>query len=451
MNNSSAPDLWNQVVKNIRADIGEDNVELWLKPVKALRLDKQQLFIKVPNKFFTEWIKDHYQNKIEASLKDITGKPIGLDYDVDKDLNAILPSPDPIEEALPQTEFTLSELNPRYTFSTFVVGPSSRFAQATAEAVAKTPGRQFNPFFIYGGVGLGKTHLMHAIGHSMRKRHRHSRVLYTTSEEFVNEYIDSLRDGKPDAFRGKYRNLDCLLIDDIQFLIGKGRSEEEFFYTFNALFDSRKQIVIASDRAPKEMAPSEQRLISRLEWGVVSDIKAPDLETRIAILRKKAESEKIFVPDDVILFVATSIKSNIRALEGALIRLSAFSSLTGNPLNVDTAKELLKDSVGVDSSTAVVRIETIQQEVCEKYSIDLNKLKSRSRTNEIAFPRQLAMYITCTLTDLSTTDIGKAFGGRDHTTVIHAREKIKKMLATDPFFVENVNKLIEHIRSVENQ
>ncbi|MFH2201952.1 MAG: chromosomal replication initiator protein DnaA [Elusimicrobiota bacterium] len=450
MNNNTAADIWSEVVAALRSDIGDDNVELWLKPVRAMSLDKQRLILKVPNKFFAEWIKDHYQPKIEASLKVITGKSIGIDYDIEKDLSSILPQADPLPEARPQTEFTLSELNPRYTFASFVVGPSSRFAHATAEAIAKNPGRQFNPFFIYGGVGLGKTHLMHAIGHQLRKSQPHSRVLYTTSEQFVNEYIDSLRYNKPEEFRGKYRHLDCLLIDDIQFLIGKGRSEEEFFYTFNSLFDSRKQIVIASDRAPKEMAPSEQRLISRLEWGVVSDIKAPDLETRIAILRKKAESEKVFVPDDIILFVATVIKSNIRALEGALIRLSAFASLTGNPLTVDTAKELLKDSIGVDPEP-VIRLETIQREVCDKYSIDLKMLKSRSRTNEIAFPRQLAMYLTCTLTDMSTTEIGKAFGGRDHTTVIHAREKIKKMLGSDPFFVENVNKLTEHIRSVENQ
>lgn len=450
MNNSPATTLWREIIARLRPQIGDDNVELWLKPVEPVELEQQQLRLKVPNKFFTEWIQDHYRDKIEASLKDLTGKDIALDFAVTKDLRNVLPKADPIEPARPQSEFTLSELNPRYTFSSFVVGTSNRFAHATAEAIAKSPGRQFNPFFIYGGVGLGKTHLMHAIGHAMKKIHSHARVLYTTSEQFVNEYIDSLRYDKPDAFRGKYRNLDCLLIDDIQFLIGKGRSEEEFFYTFNALFDSHKQIIIASDRAPKEMAPSEQRLISRLEWGVVSDIKAPDLETRIAILRKKAESEQIFVPDDVILYVATVIKSNIRELEGALIRLSAFASLTGNPLTVDGAKELLKDSIGADTAQSV-RIDTIQREVAMKYSLDVKDLKSRSRTSEVAFPRQLAMYLACSMTDLSTTDIGKSFGGRDHTTVIHARDKIRRMLEKDPFFVENVNRLTERIRSVENQ
>lgn len=450
MNNSSPPETWAKIQDRLRGDIGNDNVDLWLRPVEAVSIENRLLRLKVPNKFFTEWIKEHYQHKIGGILKDLTGEEIALEYDVAKDLRGILPRTDPIEEARPQSEFTLSELNPRYTFGTFVVGASNRFAHATAEAVAKSPGRQFNPFFIYGGVGLGKTHLMHAIGHAVRKNHAHARVLYTTSEQFVNEYIDSLRYDKPDAFRGKYRNLDCLLIDDIQFLIAKGRSEEEFFYTFNSLFDSHKQIIISSDRAPKEMAPSEQRLISRFEWGVVADIKPPDLETRIAILRKKAESEQIVVPNDVILYIATVIKTNIRELEGALIRLSAFSSLTGSPLTVDNAKELLKDSIGLDSSLTV-RVETIQRLVADKYSLDTKDLKSRVRTNEIAFPRQLAMYLSCTLTELSTTDIGKSFGGRDHTTVIHARDKIKKMLEKDPFFLESVNKLTENIRSVENQ
>lgn len=450
MNKTKAPELWEEVLNSLRPDIGDNNIELWLKPVEALKLEKQQLIIKVPNKFFSEYIRDHYQGKIEASLKSLTGKNIGIDYDIIKDLSNILPNPDPIEPTRPQSEFPLSELNPKYTFDGFVVGTSNRFAQATAEAVAKKPGRQFNPFFIYGGVGLGKTHLMHAIGHAMRKHNPHSRVFYTTSEQFVNEYIDSLRDNKPNAFRAKYRNLDCLLIDDIQFLIGKGRSEEEFFYTFNALFDHRKQIVIASDRAPREMAPSEQRLISRLEWGVVSDIKAPDLETRIAILRKKAECDEVFIPDDVILYIASVVKANIRALEGSLLRLTAFSAMTGNPVTLDAAKELLKDTID-HQPAAMVRVETIAREVCEKYSITITQLKSRSRTNEIAFPRQLSMYLSCMMTELSTTEIGRVFGGRDHTTVIHAREKIKKMISSDPFFLENVNKLTDRIRSVENQ
>ena len=450
MNNVSDPiGLWKEITEQIRSEIGEDNFELWLKPIEPVGIREQKFAIKVPNKFFAEWIGAHYRQRIEDHLKRETGRDLALDYEVQKDLRNVLPKADPIEEARPQSEFSLSELNPRYTFSTFVVGASNRFAHATAEAVAKNPGRQFNPFFLYGGVGLGKTHLMHAIGHGMKKAHANARVLYTTSEQFVNEYIDSLRYDKPDAFRSKYRNLDCLLIDDIQFLIGKGRSEEEFFYTFNSLFDSHKQIVIASDRAPKEMAPSEQRLISRLEWGVVSDIKAPDLETRIAILRKKAESEQVQVPDDVILYIATVIKSNIRSLEGALIRLVAFSAATGVALDVDVAREHLKDMVDSNEPTNV-RVETIQREVAEEWAIDVRDMKSRTRRKEVAFPRQVAMYLATRMTEMSTTDIGRAFGGRDHSTVVHARDKIKEIVDSDPFFLEKINKTTERIRSVDN-
>ncbi|MEK7657017.1 MAG: chromosomal replication initiator protein DnaA [Elusimicrobiota bacterium] len=449
MNNWNASELWTRIVETIGPEIGKDNVELWLRPVEAASLEDHLMRITVPNRFYTEWIKDRCQQRIEAALKALTGKEMALDYSVARDLKGLLPDAEPTPEARPHSEFTLSELHPRYTFSSFVVGASNRFAHATAEAIAKNPGRQFNPFFLYGGVGLGKTHLMHAVGHALRRAYAHARVIYTTSETFVNEYINSIRDKNTDEFRAKYRNLDCLLVDDIQFLIAKEASEQEFFHTFNSLFDARKQVIISSDRSPKEMAPLEQRLISRFEWGVVADIKPPDLETRIAILRKKAESEKVFVPDDVILFVASAIKANIRQLEGALIRLSAFSSLTGSPLSVDVAKELLKDSVGVESG-AMVRVETIQKLVAEQYSLEVRDLKSRSRTSEVAFPRQLAMYLSLSLTDSSTTDVGKSFGGRDHTTVIHGRDKIKKMLENDPFFLETVNRLIEKIKTVDN-
>ena len=421
-------------------------MDLWLTDVEPLKLENGVLTIRVPNKFFTDQIGNVYQPRIQSILKGLSGQEIALDYVVERDLKGVLLPADPIEVVRSQSQFDVSELNPRWTFESFVVGTFNRLAHATAEAVAKSPGRQYNPFFLYGGVGLGKTHLMHAIGHLTRQLNPNSRVLYTTSEQFVNEYIESIRNDKPDAFRAKYRNLDCLLIDDIQFLIGRDRSEEEFFYTFNTLFESRKQIVISSDRAPKEMAPSEQRLISRFMWGQVVDIKTPDLETRIAILRKKAASERIYVQDEVILFLASAIKSNIRELEGALIRVSAFPALTGKPLTLEAAKELIRDSIGSDAALAI-RIDMIQREVAEKYSLDIKALKSRSRRSDVAFPRQLAMYLACTLTELSTPEIGRSFGGRDHTTVIHARDKIKKMLESDPFIVEMVNKIVEKIKS----
>jgi chromosomal replication initiator protein len=438
--------LWRVAVERLTPEIGKDNVDLWLTDVEPLKLENGVLTIRVPNKFFTDQIGNVYQPRIQSILKGLSGQEIALDYVVERDLKGVLLPADPIEVVRSQSQFDVSELNPRWTFESFVVGTFNRLAHATAEAVAKSPGRQYNPFFLYGGVGLGKTHLMHAIGHLTRQLNPNSRVLYTTSEQFVNEYIESIRNDKPDAFRAKYRNLDCLLIDDIQFLIGRDRSEEEFFYTFNTLFESRKQIVISSDRAPKEMAPSEQRLISRFMWGQVVDIKTPDLETRIAILRKKAASERIYVQDEVILFLASAIKSNIRELEGALIRVSAFPALTGKPLTLEAAKELIRDSIGSDAALAI-RIDMIQREVAEKYSLDIKALKSRSRRSDVAFPRQLAMYLACTLTELSTPEIGRSFGGRDHTTVIHARDKIKKMLESDPFIVEMVNKIVEKIKS----
>ena len=449
MNNSDPKALWEAAAGRLRGEIGEEQFELWIKPVEVLRLENGVLHLKVPNKFFANGIREHHQKRLATLLREASGAAVDLDFEVSKDLRTVLPTTDPVPEASPQSDFPLSELNPRYTFSHFVVGDSNRFACATAEAIAKKPGAAYNPYFIYGGVGLGKTHLMHAIGNAMRQEHPRARVLYTTAEQFVNDFIKSLQ-SNPDEFRAKYRTLDCLLIDDIQFLIAKDRSEQEFFHTFNSLFDAKKQVVISSDRSPKEMAPSEQRLISRFEWGVVADVKAPDLETRIAILRKKAETEDFYVPDDVLLFVASAVKSNIRQLEGSLIRLKAFSSMTGSELTVEQAKEILKDSLSPEDAPPV-RIETIQRVVAYKYSVDVKDLKGQGRSASIAMPRQLAMYLCCTMTDLSLKEIGRAFGGKDHTTVLHAREKMRKQVETDPFFLEVVNKLQADIKAVENQ
>lgn len=443
-----APELWSQAMERLRAEIGEENAELWLKPVEPVSLNEQVLLLKVPNKFFSDGIKERYQKKLLTLFRDISGADIGLDFRVERDLTRVLPPSDPVPEASAQSDFALSELNPRYTFATFVIGESNRLARATAESIAKSPGTQYNPYVIYGGVGLGKTHLMHAIGNAMRKEHPRARVLYTTSERFVNEFIAAVQNNKTDEFRARYRSLDCLLIDDIQFLIAKDRSEQEFFHTFNALFDSRKQIVVSSDRSPKEMSPFEQRLISRLEWGFVADIKPPDLETRIAILRKKAELEGFTMPDDVILFVASSVKTNVRSLEGSLIRLKAFQSMTGAPLSVDEARDILKDSISPDDGSPV-RVETIQKIVSLKYSVDVKDLKGQQRTASIAMPRQVAMYLSCVMTDMSSTDIGRAFGGKDHSTVLHARKKIEKKVEEDPFFLELINKLQSDIKAAE--
>lgn len=447
MNTRSAPELWRLAVEKIRAEIGNDDADLWLKPVEALGLDNQLLRVRVPNRFFSDHIRGHYQRRLEAFLKEAAGHEIALDYQVSKDLTSVLPQPSPLPAEAPQSEFSFGELDLRYTFDTFVVGGSNQFAHGVAQAVAKSPGTQYNPFFVYGGVGLGKTHLMKAIGHAIRQARPKARVLYTTSEQFVNEYIDSIRHNKPDDFRWKHRNLDCLLIDDVQFLVGKDKSEQEFFHAFNSLHDARKQIVLTSDKAPKDLSPSEQRLISRFEWGAVADIKPPDLETRIAILRKKAAAERTEVPQDVLLHVATVIKSNIRLLEGTLTRLVAYTSVTGQPITVDAAKELLKDTAETEPAHAV-RIETIKELVAKKYSVGVRDLNAKQRTAAVVFPRHLAIYLACDLTDLSTPAIGQSFGGRDHSTVINARNKIADRLRSDPFFSETVNRLREEIRTV---
>lgn len=448
MKNADATELWSRAVERLRAEIGEENADLWLKPAEALSLDGGVLTLKVPNKFFSDGIKDRYQKKILAAFRDVAGSEVGLDFRVERDLTRVLPPSDPVPEASPQSDFALSDLNPRYTFENFVIGESNRLARATAESIAKSPGTQYNPYVIYGGVGLGKTHLMHAIGNAMRRQHPKARVLYTTSEQFVNEYIGAVQNNALDAFRARYRSLDCLLIDDIQFLIAKERSEQEFFHTFNSLFDSRKQIVVSSDRSPKEMTPLEQRLISRLEWGFVADIKPPDLETRIAILRKKAALEGFSVPDDVVLFVASSVKTNVRSLEGSLIRLKAFQSMTGAPLTVDDARDILKDAITSDDSNPV-RAETVQRVVALKYSVDVKDLKGHQRTASIAMPRQVAMYLCCVMTEMSSTDIGRAFGGKDHSTVLHARKKIEKKIEEDPFFLELINRIQADIKAAE--
>ncbi|MDE2039101.1 MAG: chromosomal replication initiator protein DnaA [Elusimicrobia bacterium] len=449
MHNLDPQSLWEASVAKLRGEIGEEQFELWLKTVQALKLENGILLLKVPNKFYSSYIRENFQKRLASPLRELAGTPVELEYEVSRDLRAVLPASDPVPEASAQSDFPLSELNPRYTFSSFVTGDSNRFACATAEAIAKKPGMQYNPYFIYGGVGLGKTHLMHAIGNAIRHDYPRARVLYTTSEQFVNDFIKSLQ-SNPDEFRAKYRSLDCLLIDDIQFLIAKDRSEQEFFHTFNSLFDAKKQLVISSDRSPKEMAPSEQRLISRFEWGVVADVKAPDLETRIAILRKKADTEGFYVPDGVIEFVASAVRTNIRQLEGSLIRLKAFASMTGSELTVEQAREILKDSLSTEDAPPV-RVETIQNAVAYKYSVDVRDLKGQQRTASIALPRQLAMYLCCVMTDLSLKEIGRAFGGKDHTTVMHARDKIAKQVEADPFILEAINRLQANIKAVENQ
>ena len=337
-------------------------------------------------------------------------------------------------------------LNPKYTFDTFVIGSGNRFAHAASLAVAEAPAKAYNPLFIYGGVGLGKTHLMHAIGHYVLEHNPSVKVVYLSSEKFTNEFINSIRDNRPDDFRNKYRNVDVLLIDDIQFLAGKESTQEEFFHTFNALHEENKQIVISSDRPPKEIPTLEDRLRSRFEWGLITDITPPDLETRIAILRKKAKAEGLDIPNEVMLYIANQIDTNIRELEGALIRVVAYSSLENKDITADLAAEALK-SIIPSTKPKVITVHDIQKVVGEHYGVKLEDFAAKKRTKSIAFPRQIAMYLSRELTDLSLPKIGEEFGGRDHTTVIHAHDKISKMIQTDTQFQREIQELQEKLKA----
>lgn len=447
--NLAVDTLWDDVLSVLRPQLNDESFDLWLRPIRPLAFESNRLTLQVPNAFFADWIRDHYQQQLESLLQEKAGEAVQLSFQVVRPTEEpVMPLVKPAASVPLISAPPLAEnyLNPRYMFDTFVVGHSNRFAQAASQAVAKDPGKAYNPLFLYGGVGLGKTHLMHAIGHHMIQTNPNARVLYTTSEKFINEFIDALRFEKMSQFRQRYRSLDCLLIDDIQFLVNKESSQEEFFYTFNTLYDSRKQIVISSDRPPKEIPTLQERLITRFEWGVVADIQAPELETRIAILRDKAEAENLFVPDDVILFLASHVRTNVRELEGSLIRVVAHASLTGVPLTVDSARETLRDVIAREEAAAPVSIERIQETVARHYHVDLHDMKSKRRTDAIAFPRQIAMYLARTLTEMSTTQIGDSFGGKDHTTVMHATNKIKSRLETDPFFAALVNKISQEIK-----
>jgi len=456
--NKTVEELWEKVLATLRPELKEETFDLWLKPLNPIRQLGGAFILKVPNRFFSDWIRTHFQSRIEALLTEATQSPVRLEFAIQENDLLLPPSGElpnlmvnvtqnkiPSAPSLAPNNKEELRLEPKYAFDNFVVGPSNRFAEAAAEAVARDPGGAYNPLFIYGGVGLGKTHLLHSIGRTIAQTSSSKRVLYVPSEKFINEFIDAIRFERMKDFRAKYRNLDCLLIDDIQFLMGKDSSQEEFFYTFNTLYESHKQIVICSDRPPRETNVGD-RLISRFEWGVIADIQAPDLETRIAILLKKTSTAGLNVPEDVILFVANHIKNNIRELEGAITRIMAYASLTGASLTVDTARKVLKDILTSPENSAPITIDLVQKVVARHFNLDLADMRSKRRTDAIAFPRQVAMYLARTLTELSTPEIGAQFGGKDHTTVMHACNKIKNKLSGDPYFVALVNKITQDIR-----
>jgi chromosomal replication initiator protein len=431
--------LWHQVLKILSSELNNDmSFNTMLKPAKLVSLDQNIATVEVPNIFLKQVIEKRYINLLKDILSSILKQDISIFLKACDDGNF---SGNGLESYSSQildhydsksfSEEPVSSLNQKYTFDTFVVGNSNRFAHAASLAVAQSPARAYNPFFIYGGVGLGKTHLMHAIGHYILSQKPNYKVVYISSERFTNELINSIKDDKNVEFRNKYRTIDVLLIDDIQFIAGKERTQEEFFHTFNALHEANKQLVISSDRPPKEIPTLEERLRSRFEWGLITDIQPPDFETRIAILLKKASMENLTVPNDVINFIATKIETNIRELEGALIRIVAYSSLTNCPIDINLAEHVLKDILP-DQKPKKITISDILQEVGRHFSLKVEDFKAKKRTKDLAFARQVAMYLCSELTDLSLPKIGEEFGGRDHTTVIHARDKIAQDMAKDP-------------------
>ncbi|WP_461201465.1 chromosomal replication initiator protein DnaA [Anoxybacillus sp. TBDG-1] len=442
-------DLWNKALAEIEKKISKPSFETWLKSTTAHSLKGDILIITVPNEFTKDWLESRYTRLIEQTLYDITGEELKIKCSIPNHQTSeefdLKPTSKPRKHDDEQAEFPQSMLNPKYTFDTFVIGSGNRFAHAASLAVAEAPAKAYNPLFIYGGVGLGKTHLMHAIGHYVLEHNPSAKVVYLSSEKFTNEFINAIRDNRPDDFRNKYRNVDVLLIDDIQFLAGKEQTQEEFFHTFNTLHEESKQIVISSDRPPKEIPTLEDRLRSRFEWGLITDITPPDLETRIAILRKKAKAEGFDIPNEVMLYIANQIDSNIRELEGALIRVVAYSSLINKEINADLAAEALKDIIP-SSKPKVITIQDIQRVVGEHFNVKLEDFKAKKRTKSVAFPRQIAMYLSRELTDCSLPKIGEEFGGRDHTTVIHAHEKISALIQTDVQLQKQLKEIMEKLK-----
>ena len=424
-------DLWAKTLEIMQNELTEVSFNTWIKSICPIEITGDTIKLSVPNDFTREILEGRYKDLLINAIKVATNKEYKIDFLIG-DEEAITKSEAPKQNIVMSSpsDGMQAVLNPKYTFDSFVIGNSNRFAHAASLAVSESPAKAYNPLFIYGGVGLGKTHLMHAIGHYILNKNPKARVAYISSEKFTNELINSIKDDTNEEFRSKYRNVDVLLIDDIQFIAGKERTQEEFFHTFNALHDANKQIILSSDRPPKEIPTLEDRLRSRFEWGLIADIQPPDFETRIAILKKKADEENLDIPNDVLGYIANTIKSNIRELEGALIRIVAFSSLTNKEISVDLALLALRDIIANKSSKAIT-IEYIQEIVANYFNVTVDDLKSARRTKSITYPRQIAMYLCRKNTDNSLPKIGEEFGGRDHTTVIHAYEKISDALNKD--------------------
>ena len=442
--------IWGHVLGFIESRMGKEVIETWFQPVRLGEINGSKVTIVVPNKFFGEWLGRNYKGLIGEAIKSANGIKrettpeimfiVGEQGNPPRVVDPSLSGQPPVQ-GKPRRQLP----NPKYTFDNFVVGASNQFAHAASLAVAESPARSYNPFFIYGGVGLGKTHLLNSIGNFVVQK-SDFRIAYVTTEQFTNEVINSIRYDKMIDLRRRYRNIDMLLIDDIQFLAGKERTQEEFFHTFNTLYEARKQIVLSSDRFPKEMPSMEERLRSRFEWGLIADLQPPDVETRIAILRKKSEEEGIAIGEEIVQLLAENLKSNIRELEGALIRLGAYAALTGKVITSEMAKTLLRDLMG--NKKKFITLEDVQEVVANRFKVKISDLKSKRRTKTLVHPRQIAMFLARELTDSSFPEIGREFGGKDHTTIIHACRQIEKALGEDATLRTTIESLRDEIRKV---
>jgi chromosomal replication initiator protein len=450
----TAETLWVDVASRLRETLNDTTFQTWFGSVTGAELDGDTFVVSVPNDFTREWIEGHFLDLLRSGARDAGGRSLRIQLRVDRvepvpagPATRTLPDPLPVPLAgVPRSEAV--GINPKYTFDSFVIGSSNRFAHAAALAVAEAPAQAYNPLFIYGHTGLGKTHLLHAVANFVTDHGGGLTVRYVTSETFMNDFINSLRDKRIEGFKQRYRTYDVLLIDDVQFFEHKERIQEEFFHTFNSLYEAGRQIIMSSDRPPREISTLEERLRSRFEWGLITDIQPPDLETRIAILRKKVKSDQIEIRDtELLTFIASRVSTNIRELEGALTRVVAFSSLTGRPLSVDLAQDVLKDVFPQGEQTQI-SIERIQELVCERFAVTMAELTGDRRSQNIVYPRQVAMYLSRELTDSSLPKIGKVFGGRDHTTVIHATSKIARLIREDRSVYNLVQELTARVRQI---
>ncbi|OGP53254.1 MAG: chromosomal replication initiation protein DnaA [Deltaproteobacteria bacterium RBG_13_52_11] len=439
-------DFWLQVLETIKGQININSFETWIKPIHCSSLEEKKAVLEVPNNFFRDWVAEHYVQTIKGALYDLTGEDYSVSLQVKRVRPPHLKEAPTADDGGGDEDLASRMFNPRYTFENFVIGAGNQFAHAASQAVADSPGRRYNPLFVYGGVGLGKTHLLNAVGHRIIKNRTVSdptKVCYISSEEFTNELVNSIRFERMDGFRKKFRSIEVLLIDDIQFISGKERTQIEFFHTFNSLYENKKQIVLTSDKLPREIPDFEERLKSRFEWGLIADIQPPDIETKVAILKKKADLENIYIANEVAFFLASHINSNVRILEGCLIRLGAFASLTKQEINLEMAKEVLKNFI--KSEEATITIDSIQKRVSSYFDLKPKDLRSKRRLKQIVVPRQIGMYLARKLTHSSLIEIGEKFGGKDHSTVIHSIKKIEEKLNNDPYTKGVVADLIKTI------